>query len=176
MTSTIDLPEIVDSLTAIICSPLIIPVAEAVKQPVVKTTIREGMALSERLQQAIMEAEDVFANVAAEVNTYFTKERREKVDSRTTQQYLTDGKSEVAQDFLNVMSDFNSDVSRMTNGVADLRLLVPVVLGLFTIRQLLKQGLQLEEIPWYVLAWFTFDTFVKLNKEYELRLSNLPRD
>jgi hypothetical protein len=30
-------------------------------------------------------------------------------------------------------------------------------------RQLMIKGLQLEVIPWYVLAWYAFDSFLKLN-------------
>ncbi|WP_107806107.1 DUF5132 domain-containing protein [Nodularia spumigena] len=166
MTSTFDwqkvnVPEIVDSLTTIIFSPLIIPVAEAVKQPVIRNTIKEGMALSQRCQEVVNEAMERFENRAAEVNT---------------QDYLTDGRSSVAEDFVNVMSDLNADVDRMTNGVVDLRLLVPLALSILAIRQLLKQGLKLEEIPWYILAWFAFDSFVKLNDKDEVKLVNLPKD
>jgi hypothetical protein len=32
-------------------------------------------------------------------------------------------------------------------------------------RQLIIKGLQIDEIPWYSLAWYAFDSFVKLNDE-----------
>ena len=50
-------------------------------------------------------------------------------------------------------------VGRMANGAFDLRLLVPVGLGALAIRQILREGLELEEIPWYVLAWDAFQSF-----------------
>ncbi len=181
MTSTFDwqqvnVPEIVDSLVTIIFSPLIIPVAEAVKQPVIRSSIKEGMALFERCQEVVGEAIEELENKAAEVNTNFTPETRQSFQHKTTQKYLTDGRSSVAQDFVNVMSDLNADVDRMTNGVVDLRLLVPLSLSLFAIRQLLKQGWQFAEIPWYILAWFAFYSFVKLNNQDELKLVSLPKD
>lgn len=181
MTSTFDLhkvnvTEIAEGLTAIIFSLLIIPVAEVVKQPVVRSTIKDGMALSERFKEVVGEAIGGFENNIAEANTDFTLEKWQDFQHRTTQDYMRDGRSSVAEDFVNVMSDFNADVDRMTNGVVDLRLLVSLGLSLFAIRHLLKQGIKLEEIPWYILAWFAFDSFVKLNKKEELKLVSLPID
>ncbi|TVP61212.1 MAG: DUF5132 domain-containing protein [Nodularia sp. (in: Bacteria)] len=180
MTPTFDLqkvnvPEIVESLMTMIFSPLILPVAEAVKQPVVRSTIKESMALSERFKEFVAEVMEEFENKTAELNTNLTLQKQQNFHHRTTQDYVTDGRSSVAEDFVNVMSDLNADVDRMTNGVVDLRLLVPLGLSLFAIRQLLKQGLKLEEIPWYILAWFAFDSFVKLNNKNEVKLVSLPR-
>ncbi|CEJ46635.1 DUF5132 domain-containing protein [Umezakia ovalisporum] len=169
MTSTchwqqVNIFEIVDSLATMISSSLILSVAYVVKQPVVRTTITEGMALSERFKEVVTEAIDEFENQAGQVNTDFNPETGQDF------QYVRDGRSVVAQDLVNIMSDFNADVDRMTNGVVDLRLLVPLGLSLFAIAQLVKQGLRLEEISWYILAWFAFDSFVRLNNENELRL------
>lgn len=57
----------------------------------------------------------------------------------------------------------NQDVRRATNGVVDLRFLLPLSFVLLALRQLIVKGLQLEIIPWYVLAWYGFDSFVKLH-------------
>ncbi|MBW4644285.1 MAG: DUF5132 domain-containing protein [Goleter apudmare HA4340-LM2] len=169
----VNVSEIVESFTAIIFAPLILPVAAAVKQPVVQTVIRGGITLSERCKEAVGEVAEVFENVAAEVNTDLIQERRQQLqqlemNSRngyTYQIYFQDDISEVSRDVINVMSDLNEDVGRLTNGVADLRLLVPLGLGLLAMRQFIDRGLQLEEIPWYALAWYAFDAFVKLNLE-----------
>ena len=157
MTYTFDLqkvnvPEIVDSLATIIFSPLIIPVAEVVKQPIVRTTITEGMAISERLGQVVTAASEALEKIAAEVNPDLTKNGLQTLSYQSNQYNLTNGKSAIAQDLENVMSDLNADVNHMTHGVADLRLLVPLGLSLLAIGQLLKQGLKFEEIPWYILA------------------------
>jgi hypothetical protein len=45
----------------------------------------------------------------------------------------------------------------------DLRFLFPLSLSLLALRQLLVKGWQLELIPWYVLAWYAFDSFIKLH-------------
>ncbi|MBH8551332.1 DUF5132 domain-containing protein [Nostocaceae cyanobacterium CENA357] len=158
----VNVPEIVEGLTAIILSPIILPVAEAMKQPLVQNVIKESIVLSEKYQESVTEATQVWNNVTADV----TRERREQFRYRTYQAY-PDGKSQVAQDLINVMSDFNTDVKQMTNGMADLRLLVPLALSILAIRQVLVKGLELEDIPWYILAWFAFDSFVKLNNTTE---------
>jgi hypothetical protein len=64
---------------------------------------------------------------------------------------------------MNVVSDVNADVGRITNGVVDLRLLLPLGLSALAIRQLFIKGLQIDEIPWYTLGWYAFDTFLKFN-------------
>lgn len=161
MTSTFDLqkvnlPEMVDSVTTIICSPLIIPVAEVVKQPVVKTTISEGMLLSQRLQAVVTAAMEEWENQAA-VQSHLSPDFQPRSDK--------DGRTSMAEDFINVMSDFNTDVDRLTDGVMDLRSLFPLALALLALAQLVKQGTQLDTIPWYLLAWFAFDSFVKLHEQ-----------
>jgi copper chaperone CopZ len=53
-------------------------------------------------------------------------------------------------------------VQRGTGGL-ELRLLVPVGLGLLAARQALTAGQELRRAPWYVLGWYAFDSFLKLN-------------
>ncbi|BAY17735.1 hypothetical protein NIES21_35770 [Anabaenopsis circularis NIES-21] len=49
----VNLPEIVDGLTAIIFSPIIVPIAEVIKQPLVQTAIKEGINLSQSYQETV---------------------------------------------------------------------------------------------------------------------------
>ncbi len=160
---TLNIPEIVEGITAFLVAPVILPVAAAVKQPLVQTAIKEGIALSERCKEAVAEAGEVIENLAAEVNTDLIKQKQGQFSSQTTQNYSTNGKSEVAKNLMHVVSDVNVDVGRITNGVVDLRLLLPVGLSALAIRQLFTKGLQIDEIPWYTLAWYAFDTFLKFN-------------
>ena len=51
-------------------------------------------------------------------------------------------------------------VAGFTNGRADLRTLVPVSLGALALRELLSG--RAMAAPWYVLAWWAFDSFTKL--------------
>jgi len=73
------------------------------------------------------------------------------------------GKSQAAVGVSNAVVDLNKQVQQATSNVVDLRVLFPLGLGIFSIRQLLVRGLQLETIPWYVLAWYAFDSFIKLH-------------
>ena len=61
------------------------------------------------------------------------------------------------------MVNFNKKFEQATSGEVDLRFLFPLGLSLLAVRQILVKGWQLELIPWYVLAWYSFDSFIKLN-------------
>ncbi|BAZ80749.1 DUF5132 domain-containing protein [Sphaerospermopsis kisseleviana CS-549] len=179
MASTLD--TIIEGLTAIVFSPVILPIASAMKQPVVQNTIKDSILLSEKVKDAVAEMGETVEKVSADAR----KEKPESFPSRTQSRsqfrnqsrtygnYFTNGKSEAAKDLINVISDINTDVARMTNGVADLRVILPVGIGLLSLQQLLRKGFQLEEIPWYILAWYAFDIFTRLNFEDETQLTNL---
>jgi Heavy metal associated domain 2 len=72
-------------------------------------------------------------------------------------------KSIVATGVSDAVVDLNKRVGQATNNFVDLRFLFPLGLGIFSIRQLVTKGLQLDIIPWYVLAWYAFDSFIKLH-------------
>jgi hypothetical protein len=72
-------------------------------------------------------------------------------------------KSAAAAQVTSVVSDLNQRVKELTNGAVDLRFLVPLGFSALALRQLLAKGWQLEIIPWYVLAWYAFDSFVKFH-------------
>lgn len=163
----IDGAEIIQSLTAIAIAPIILPLAATVKQPFVQAAIKEGITLSERCKEAVAEAVEEIENIAAQVNAELIVEKQASYLPETTPKYAANGRSEVAKDMMNVAHDLNNDVAKITSGALDLRLLVPVGLGTLAVTQLLKKGLQIEEIPWYTLAWYAFDSFVKLNAKEE---------
>ena len=75
----------------------------------------------------------------------------------------SDGKSEAASDLTGSLADLNQRVYVATNGLVDLRLLFPLMLGALSLRQLIRSGIQLEVVPWYVLAYYAFDSFIKLH-------------
>lgn len=72
-------------------------------------------------------------------------------------------KSVAANGVTDAVSDLNQRVSSLTHGVVDLRFLLPVGFGTLAVRQLMAKGLQFDIIPWYVLAWYSFDSFIKLH-------------
>jgi hypothetical protein len=76
---------------------------------------------------------------------------------------ITESNSEAAVGVSSAVVDLNKRVQQTTNGVVDLRFMFPLGLSILAVRQLLAKGLQFETIPWYVMAWYAFDSFIKLN-------------
>ncbi len=76
---------------------------------------------------------------------------------------ITEGKSEAADQVSAAAFDFNKQIKLASNGRVDMRILFPIGLATLSFRQLLAKGLQLDIIPWYVLAWYSFDSFLKLH-------------
>jgi hypothetical protein len=72
--------------------------------------------------------------------------------------------SSTATGLLDALTDLDRRISALTGGRVDVKLLVPVSLGLLGLRQVLTSGLGLAEVPGYVLLWYTFDTFYKLHQ------------
>lgn len=68
-----------------------------------------------------------------------------------------------ANRLVDVMADANEAIARATGRSLDLRLLFPFALGSWGIVRLARDGLQLGEVPAYVLLWYAFDAFWKLN-------------
>ena len=56
----------------------------------------------------------------------------------------------------------NTGFFRLTNGYMDLRYLVPVLLMAYGTSKLIRQG-PVPAVPWYLLYWWSFRTFVVLN-------------
>lgn len=76
---------------------------------------------------------------------------------------VTEGNSEAAEDMKSTIINLNRRFDRATGGEVDLRFLFPLGLSILAVRQVMVKGLELEIIPWYVLAWYAFDSFLKLN-------------
>lgn len=82
------------------------------------------------------------------------------------------GKSDMATGLTSAISDLNQRVGLATNGVVDLRFLFPLGLAALALRQLQRNGLQIDAAPWYVLAWYAFDSFIKLHSTQEPQATN----
>jgi hypothetical protein len=65
------------------------------------------------------------------------------------------------------LSDAVSDLARYmglgTKGILNLKLLAPLGLGALAVLQLARQGLQIGSAPWYLLAYFALESYIKLN-------------
>lgn len=75
------------------------------------------------------------------------------------------GTSESSFDLTTALSDLNQQVSLATNGVVDLRYVLPLGLGALAVLQLLTFGWQFEIVPWFVLGYFAVDSYIKLNSD-----------
>ncbi|WP_414545081.1 HMA2 domain-containing protein [Nostoc sp. CCY0012] len=89
---------------------------------------------------------------------------------------ITEGKSEAVTSITSAFADFNQQFEQATNGEVDLRLLFPLGLTMLSMRQIWVKGLQLEIIPWYVLAWYAFDSFMKLNSTNQVQNSTYTQE
>jgi hypothetical protein len=76
-------------------------------------------------------------------------------------------KSSAAAGITKATTDLNQRVNKITQGAVDLRFIMPFTFAVLALRQLWLKGLQFETIPWYVLAWYSFDSFIKLNQSGE---------
>ncbi|MBD0388496.1 MAG: hypothetical protein ICV54_18845 [Nostoc sp. C3-bin3] len=85
---------------------------------------------------------------------------------------VSEGNTEAAAGVSSAVVDLNQRVKQSTGGAFDLRILFPVGLASLSLRQLLNKGLQLEGIPWYVLAWYAFDSFIKLHGNSQKQSAN----
>ncbi len=83
---------------------------------------------------------------------------------------ITLGKSEAAAELIAGATELNQRVKRASNGAFDLRFLIPLGFSALALRQLLVKGVQLGAIPWYVLAWYAFDSFIKFHYSSEPQL------
>lgn len=54
-------------------------------------------------------------------------------------------------------------VRKATHGTVDLRALMPIGLAGLSLRQLVRQGPGVSSVPWYVFAYYSFDSFIKLH-------------
>jgi len=78
-----------------------------------------------------------------------------------------EGKTRVAYELTDAIADLNRRLGLATNGLINLRVLVPVGFGSLAVVQLLRRGLEIGAAPWYVLAYAAFDSFVKLHYSRE---------
>lgn len=70
----------------------------------------------------------------------------------------------------------NARVGRRFEGT-DLRLLFPIALGALSFRQAVRDRPGLDQAPWYLLAWYAFDSFFKLNsRDTDGSAHHLPHD
>ncbi len=65
------------------------------------------------------------------------------------------------------ISDLEGRLGFSTERILNLRLLVPLGFGVLALLQLARRGFQIESAPWYILAYFAFESFTRLNSPDE---------
>ncbi|MDR3553112.1 MAG: hypothetical protein P4L55_00020 [Syntrophobacteraceae bacterium] len=63
--------------------------------------------------------------------------------------------------------DLEKQVGPLLANILDLKLLVPLGFGALAALQLARRGLEIGGAPWYLLAYFAYESFVRLNKPEE---------
>lgn len=71
-----------------------------------------------------------------------------------------------AQRIKRTFGEVDARLAEITNGRWDLRSVVPMLFGAMALRQIVRDFGQLQAAPWYVLAWYAFDSFWKLNEQH----------
>lgn len=75
------------------------------------------------------------------------------------------GRSNVSAHLVAAIDDFDRRLSRLTGHTVDLRFLFPLGLFALGVRQLIREGLGLADVPGYILLWYAFDSFWKFHHE-----------
>jgi hypothetical protein len=71
--------------------------------------------------------------------------------------------SDTARGIHRAFHGVDMQLSQITGGKWDLRSAMPFALGALALRQLLANPGTIASAPWYVFAWYAFDSFWKLN-------------
>ena len=153
-----------EGITALILAPIVLPLAAGVNTPLGKVALKNSIFISEKVKEALAQIQEIVEDLVIEVQAELAAQPQIEINSTITQNQLSNVRSPMAEDLINEISRFNEQIRQTTAGVVDLRLLVPEGLGALALRQILTKGLELDEIPWYTLAWYAFDTFTKLNE------------
>jgi hypothetical protein len=75
------------------------------------------------------------------------------------------GRTPASQQILDAVDDLDRRLFQITGQKMDLRLLFPATLFALGLRQALVEGFGLSQVPAYVLLWYAFDSFWKLQRE-----------
>jgi hypothetical protein len=74
------------------------------------------------------------------------------------------GSSHTANSIMSAVDDLDRRLSTATAQRLDLKVLFPLGLGALGVRQLVRSGLGLEQVPAFILLWYAFDAFYKLHR------------
>ena len=79
-----------------------------------------------------------------------------------------------AQRVIQTFGEVDARLAELSNGRWDLRSVVPFLFSSLALRQALRDFGSIGAAPWYVLAWYAFDSFWKLNERQRARATEPP--
>lgn len=78
-------------------------------------------------------------------------------------QHIEGSSSAVGRRLQSGLGAANRSVYVATAGTFDLRVMVPAAFAGLALRQVVSQGLRVRDAPWYLLAYYAFDSYMKLH-------------
>jgi len=120
----------------------------------------------------VLEASPQVSSVQANLNTgtiiiHHKEEALEDIKSRLQDMGVimmaAAGVETSAMSLADAISDLDKHLASETKGLLNLKLLVPLGFGALALLQLARQGLQVGSAPWYLLAFFAFESYIKLH-------------
>lgn len=155
-----------EDIAGVLLAPVWVATAESVEQPLVKDFVKAAIALQERGKESFAHLEEVIEDLRAEVEAELAQERETSSQSENAAAVSDQMDSVLAQTVRKGMSEFDTRIREATQGAVDARSLTPIIFGGLALRQLIVQGPQLDNLPWYVLGWYAFDSFMKFHNRY----------
>jgi hypothetical protein len=157
-----------EEIATLLLAPITIASAEGVKHPSGRELLKAAITLQEQGKEAFAHLEEVIADLRAEVEAELAEQSETHPPSEISSPSHQQENSALAQTILNRITDLDTRIREATQGTVDARSLMPILLGGFALRQLVVKGLQLDDVPWYVLAWYSFDSFMKFHPQPSL--------
>jgi hypothetical protein len=170
---TVSSQDLMDAITAIAAAPVLAAFTYAAEQPNLREGLKQGMVLAERCQEIAARASESWQDLAAEAREELLRQgpnqgpnqrRSHQGQNGGARFQATDG-SRMAAEVVAIANQLNQQTLQFTDGWLDLKTLFPIGFGLLALRQILVKGIHLDALPWYAAAWYTFDSFHKLNRE-----------
>jgi len=162
-----EVAKFIEGIPAMLIGPLMQPIAAGLEQPLTRQLLREGIAFSERCQEAIAATQERFEDLTAEVQAELAAEHGSRPRAQARRTYQPGTGSHAAEHLTHLLFDLNEQVGWLTNNIADLRVLLSFGFAAMAIRQLAVQGPELDKIPWYTFAWYAFSSFRELHRSDE---------
>jgi hypothetical protein len=160
-----EVTKFIEGVPAMLLGPLMQPIAAGLEQPLTRQFLKEGIAWSERCQEAIAATQERFEDLTAEVKAELAAEHPRGPRAQAMRTYQPGQGSHAAEHLTHMLFDLNEQVGWLTHNVADLRLLMSLGFALMAVRQLAVKGADIDEIPWHTFAWYAFSSFRELHPD-----------